>query len=667
MNSAQASYSGDNPALLRLIHADQLHVVRKSTLNSIPVTTVLSILCTLVAAYAGHLGIALIWLGTYAAINLVRIQLCRTSSSTLASSRGLPFFLLGHPRSIHELSLRVHALLAFLSGLIWACVPILCDGYTSPEALFYLTSVCGITAGSAVYGFAYSAIPICFITPPLLSVIVCLMRTGGFQQEILAGAVILYLVALIRGSRVSEALVRDSIVLKYKATTTQQALRIAHEKASAYAEEMQHQATHDGLTNLLSRRGFMQVAERMHAEYTGSLCMLFLDLDGFKGVNDTYGHEVGDHLLKAVARRLKGCIPQQCTLARLGGDEFVVLYRLDSKQPRPEELSSNIISALTPPFTAPAAGRIGVSIGIYTSDKDTINDMLVCADTALYDAKTRGRNQFRFFDEHLSQRLHMQRDIQRELAQALNNGALDLWFQPIVNIQTQTLEGFEALLRWHHPKHGLIAPPDLITAASTTGLSEVLLRFVLRKAVLLIQQLREREAQHLRVAINVSPKEMERLHIDELIREKLVRYDIPATMLEIEITEETAMNVEAANPKLANLAHLGVSISIDDFGTGYSSLGMLHLLHASRVKIDRSFVQHLAMSREKQAVVQAVMHLGQAFQFHVIAEGVENEEDLRMLQQLNCPSAQGYYFAQPMKQDDALAFVINSTLTRSNF
>ncbi|WP_343725267.1 bifunctional diguanylate cyclase/phosphodiesterase [Herbaspirillum huttiense] len=657
MNSDQVTYSVENAALFRLIHADQLHLVRKSTLNSIPVTTVLAILCTMVAAYAGHLMLGLIWFVAYATINFVRIQLCRTSSATLASVPGLPLFLLGNPHSIHEISLRVHALLALLSGLIWACVPALCEGYTSPETLFYLTCVCGITAGSAVYGFAYSPIPICFITPPLLSVIICLIRIGDFQQETLAGAVILYLVALIRGSHISESLVRDGIILKYKATATQQALRIAHEKASAYAAEMQHQATHDGLTHLLSRRGFMEVAESMQAERVAPLCMLFMDLDGFKGINDTFGHEVGDHLLKAVARRLRSCIPHPCTLARLGGDEFVVLYALDGKLPPPEELSATIIHALTPPFNSPAAGRVGISIGIYTSDQDSINDMLVCADTALYDAKSRGRNQFRFFDEGLSLHLQMQRDVQRELAQALHEGAIDLWFQPIINIHSQTLEGFEALLRWQHPKHGLIPPPDLITAASTTGLSEMLLRFVLRKAVKLIEQLRRRQAHHLRVAINVSPKEMERLHIDEVVKEKLAQYEIPATMLEIEITEETAMNVEAVSPKLANLAKLGVSISIDDFGTGYSSLGMLHLLHASRVKIDRRFVQQLAHSRENQAVVQAVMHLGQAFQFHVVAEGVENADDLHMLLQLRCPSAQGYYFARPMMENDALAFI----------
>lgn len=655
MTTDQPAYSPQNASLLRLIHADQLDVVRKSTLNSIPVTTVLSILCALVASYAGQISDALPWLGAYTAINLVRIKLCRTSSPTLNSIQKLPRFLLGWPHTSVELHLRLHTALSFISGLIWACVPILCDGYTSAETLFYLTCVCGITAGSAVYGFAYSPIPICFITPPLLSVVACLINIGGFQQEALAGAVILYMVALIRGSRVSETLVRDSIILKYKATATQQALRIAHEKASAYGAEMQHQATHDGLTSLLSRRGFMQVAERLQAERTGPLCMLFLDLDGFKSINDTFGHEVGDHLLKEVAKRLRGCIPHQCTLARLGGDEFVVLYRLDDQRPSPEALSSNIIAALTPAFTAPAAGRIGVSIGIYTSDRDTINDMLVCADTALYDAKMRGRNQFRFFDDRLSQRLQMQRDIQRELAQALNSGEIDLWFQPIINLHSQTLEGFEALLRWQHSKHGLIGPPDLITAASTTGLSEILLRFVLRKAVQLIQQLLERQTQPLRVAINVSPKEMERLRIDDLVKEKLQRYDIPATMLEIEITEETAMNVEAVSPKLANLAQLGVSISIDDFGSGYSSLGLLHLLHASRVKIDRRFVRQLAHSPGNQAVVQAVMHLGQAFQFDVIAEGVENEEDLRMLQQLNCPSAQGYYFAHPMTEIDAVA------------
>lgn len=660
MNTAKNMTPQESPTLLRLIRADQLQAVRKSTLNSIPVTMLLTIICALVASYSGRPGMAILWLCMYAGINLLRISLCRTPSSALEQLRFLPRVLFGQAHSGVEISLRAHAILAFCSGWIWACVAFLCDGYTSPETLFYLTCVCGITAGSAVYGFAYPAIPIFFISPPLGSIVICLIFSGHFQAEALAGAVLLYWAALVRGAHMSESLIKKNIVLKYKATASQQALKIAHEKVSAYAAEMQHQVTHDALTGLLSRRGFIERAEKFQPKKAAPLCMMFLDLDGFKTVNDTFGHRAGDQLLREVSNRLRACVPSSHVLARLGGDEFVILYQLSQTSTSPEVISANIISSFTPSFTIPTSVRIGVSIGIYISHEANINDMLTCADTALYDAKNQGRSQFRFFDEGLSERLQRQRDIQRDISGALDREELQVWFQPIVNIGANELEGFEALLRWKHLRHGWIAPPELLAAAGNTGLAEPLLRFVIRKVADLISRFCERKLTHLRVAVNVSPKEMERLQIDEIIQEKMDHLHFPASMLEIEITEETAMNVKAVTQKLARLAELGIGISIDDFGSGYSSLGSLRLLHASRVKIDRSFTIGLASSQEKQALVKAVLNLSDPFRFEVIAEGVENEEDLNMLKRLNCRTAQGYYFGKPMTSDAALCFRIEA-------
>ncbi|AYR23373.1 putative bifunctional diguanylate cyclase/phosphodiesterase [Herbaspirillum rubrisubalbicans] len=616
----------------------------------------LTIICALVASYSGKITIAAVWFCTYAALNVARVILCRTPSSKLDRFSHFPILLLGSVRSGIEISLRLHAFLALCAGLVWACVAFLCDAYSSPETLFYLTCVCGITAGSAVYGFAYAAIPICFITPPLGSIVICLIFSGQFESEALAAAVLLYWVALIRGAHVSELLVRESIILKYKATTSQQALKIAHEQVIAYAAEMQEQVTYDSLTGLLSRKGFIEKAELLKPERTVPLCMMFLDLDGFKAINDTFGHRSGDQLLKEVAKRLRTSVPASYALARLGGDEFVILYRLSPTSILPEVLSSRIINSLAPSFTVPASVHVGVSIGIYISHESDINEMLTCADTALYDAKNQGRNQFRFFDESLSQRLQIQRHVQRDLVHALAAEEIEVWFQPIINIHDNALEGFEALLRWQHSKHGWIAPPDIISAAGNTGLSEVLLRFVIRNVASLINQFQASGQTHLRIAMNVSPKEMERLKVDALIKEKLDRFHFPASMLEIEITEETAMNVQAVTQKLAKLAELGIGISIDDFGAGYSSLGSLRLLHASRVKIDRSFIIGLASSKENQALVKAVLNLSEAFKFEVIGEGVENQDDLNMLRKLNCKIAQGYYFGRPMTAQAALCF-----------
>ncbi|KAF1045774.1 MAG: putative signaling protein [Herbaspirillum frisingense] len=411
---------------------------------------------------------------------------------------------------------------------------------------------------------------------------------------------------------------------------------------------MQYQAEHDLLTGLLSRGGFMDMAGRQLAVRDYPLCMMFLDLDGFKVINDAYGHDAGDQVLIEVAQRLRDCIAEGFTLARLGGDEFVILYSMAPAADLPETVASRLIEAVKRPFPRLAHRHIGLSIGIHLSSKDDINEMLVCSDAALYEAKRRGRNQYCFFTEKINAHLQMKRDVERDLASALKNGELEVWFQPIVRRDGRTLDGFEALLRWHHKNHGWIAPPDLIEIAALAGLSEDLLRFILDEVAEMIRYLHASSRRDLRVAMNISPRELERILIDDLVAVKLRELDLPPEMLEIEITEETAIDLQAATQTLGALSALGVSIAIDDFGVGYSSLGFLRQMRVSRVKIDRSFVTDLVNRSENQALVQAVLQLSESFRFQVVAEGVESMDDLRMLQEMNCPAMQGYYFSPPM-------------------
>lgn len=648
-------------ALRQLIRADQLSAARHTVMLSIPVAFVLSGISTFVAWHSGKIWIALVWLACATLVNVVRIPLCRLSPQRVAQL--VPWM---HRRgeatgqgAVVELNLRLHWILALVSGIAWAGMPWLSEGYTTPETLFYLTCVCGITAGAVTHGFAFARIPISFITPPLLSVIFCLLAFNRTPTRLaLAATAVIYLAGLIRGARVGERMFSRACALKNEATTANQALAVAHEDLRQFAARMQYQAEHDLLTGLLDRAGFMQVATQVLAQQQDRHCLMFLDLDGFKVINDAYGHEAGDQVLIEVARRLQAALPEGATLARLGGDEFVILYPLTAQAELPEQVAQRLIAAIRQPFSRLAHRHIGLSLGIYLSRGDDINEMLVCSDAAMYEAKRRGRNQYLVFNAALDAHLQMKRDVERDLAQALADGELQVWFQPIVCDGGRALDGFEALVRWTHPRHGAIAPPDLIEIAALAGLSEELLRFIMGEVAAMIRFMQDNGRSDLRVSMNISPREMERIVIEDLVAGTLKRQNLPARMLEIEITEETALDLQAATQTLTSLAMQGVSIAIDDFGVGYSSLGFLRQMHVSRVKIDRSFVTGLADQTENQALVSAVLQLAESFGFQVVAEGVESEEDLQVLQAMRCHAMQGHYFAEPMPSERARQHVL---------
>lgn len=647
-------------ALRQLIRADQLTAARHTVMLSIPVAFVLSGISTFVAWHSGKIWVALVWLACATLVNVVRIPLCRLSPQRVAqlvpwmNRRGEA----GGPGAVVELNLRLHWILALVSGIAWAGMPWLSEGYTTPETLFYLTCVCGITAGAVTHGFAFARIPISFITPPLLSVIFCLLAFDRTPTRLaLAATAVIYLAGLIRGARVGERMFSRACALKNEATTANHALAVAHEDLRQFAARMQYQAEHDLLTGLLDRAGFMQVATQVLAQQQDRHCLMFLDLDGFKVINDAYGHEAGDQVLIEVARRLQAALPEGAMLARLGGDEFVILYRLAAQAELPEQVAQRLIAAIRQPFARLAHRHIGLSLGIYLSRGDDINEMLVCSDAAMYEAKRRGRNQYQVFNAALDAHLQMKRDVERDLADALARRQLEVWFQPIIQHDGRTLDGFEALLRWRHPRHGAIAPPDLIEIAALAGLSEELLRFIIGETGAMIAFLQASGRPDLRVSMNISPREMERISVDELVTEMLKSRQLPARMLEIEITEETALDLQAASQSLVALAMQGVSIAIDDFGVGYSSLGFLRQMRVSRVKIDRSFVTGLTDQTENQALVAAVLQLSGSFGFQVVAEGVESEDDLRTLQALQCHAMQGFYFSRPMPADQARRMV----------
>ncbi|MDP9573871.1 UNVERIFIED_ORG: diguanylate cyclase (GGDEF)-like protein [Agrobacterium larrymoorei] len=636
---------------------DQLFAVRKTVAISIPVNMLLGLASLLVAIHDNKTVIASFWFACSSIVNIFRLALCRLPVQRRGRQAGAT--ILGVPCLGVSSHLRIHTALAFVSGLVWGFIPVLCNWYTSPHTLFYLTVVCGITAGAVTHGFAYARIPVCFITPPLLSVVMCLVLAGGFDRYMLAAAVALYLVAQVRSTRDGQAFVINDIKQKHQATALSRSLEIANQQKTSYAEEMQRRAAEDPLTGLLNRRGFMEVLEEKIGQNNFGSLML-LDLDGFKSVNDSFGHKAGDQVLIEVAKRLKDVIPDDVLLARMGGDEFAILLNHRATKENAETIAEQIMMAISVPFPKLNVGRVGASVGIYIGSLNEIEKALVYADTALYAAKKQGRNCWRLFDQELQTQAELFHDIERDLAQALLNEALEVHYQPIVGDGGKRVDTLEALLRWHHYQHGWVAPPTVVEIASRTGLAEALLRFIISEAVKMALVVKEMNAGDVRIAVNVSPRELAQLAVDDLIFAALNEAGLSPSALEVEITEDVGIDLRAVQSKIERLSKAGVRIAIDDFGTGYSSLGSLHDIRADRVKIDKILVTGTTLVSASRSLIDAILLVSQAYGFDVVAEGVETEEDLKTMKTLNCALLQGYLFAPAMPKDRAVAWLLET-------
>lgn len=643
-----------DPRLSEQILTDQLLTLRRTVKLSIPVNILLGLATTFVAWHSGAGTLGLAWFTVSTLINGLRIVLCQSPFPTFFEESSPAKRTRFRRLNTVEKHLQLHTILALASGAVWACIPVLCQGYTSPQTLFYLTVTCGITAGAVSHGFAYARVPISFITPPLLSVIFFLALHSDFDRLVLASTVSLYLLALIRGALHGEVWVRETSRLKHEATFLSESLEKAHKATTSFAQEMRHQAARDDLTGLLNRRGLTEALSSMSTIPPRGACLMLLDLDGFKFVNDAFGHKIGDQVLMEVGRRLQRALPKTFTIARLGGDEFTVYYKSEDHAEEPTTLAQHVISTIANPFENLEGCHLGISIGIYHARCFELEEALFCADSALYAAKHEGRNRFRIFDDALRRDVDMRRDIERDLGKALVSDVLEVWYQPIMASGGTALDCFEALVRWHHPRHGWVPPEMLIAVAASAGLSEHLLRFILRDIVSMLRTFKVLGLDSVRIAMNISPREMAQLPVDEIVLEKLAKMGLSPSLLEVEITEETAINFAAVSSKLSRLSKAGVKIVIDDFGVGYSSLGSLQLLRADRVKIDRSFISGIATSLENQALVQSVLSVSRSLNFEVVVEGVETQEDLAKLEELGCGTMQGYLFAKPMPLDDAI-------------
>jgi diguanylate cyclase (GGDEF)-like protein len=458
---------------------------------------------------------------------------------------------------------------------------------------------------------------------------------------------------LIRSRLVPMTLIVVIALFIFSAFAVARVQRVALSLAQS-EERAQRMAGLDALSGLPNRLIF---SDRLERELTRmarggeGLAVMFLDLDRFKDVNDTYGHEAGDELIKEVARRLSDLLRGADTLARFGGDEFAIIQTGVKNIRDAEALARRILDAITHPFDVPGGSvTVGISIGVSLAptNGEERETLMRLADTALYQAKNEGRNRYSFFQRQMDEALKLRKIVEDDLRNAIASDEMMLYYQPVVSADGETIVGVEALVRWPHMRHGLISPGQFISIAEERGLIIPLGEWVLRRAC--------EDAKrwpNLKVAVNVSPIQFRHKDFVASVTRVVERSGIDPTRLEIELTEGVVVDdADAAEVAMMELRALGVRLALDDFGTGYSSLIYLRRFAFDKIKIDRSFLESMEPTGESAILVHSVVHLGRALGLTVTAEGVETKEQHRFLQAVGCHELQGYLFSKPVPPDD---------------
>jgi diguanylate cyclase (GGDEF)-like protein len=435
--------------------------------------------------------------------------------------------------------------------------------------------------------------------------------------------------------------------------------------------QLSHQSLHDALTGLPNRVLLFDRAEQMLTRARRQktpAAALYVDIDGFKYVNDSFGHAAGDELLTVVSARLDRAVRESDTVGRLGGDEFAVLVEHSALDASPELVAERLLEVLRQPIELASAGgrsvSITASIGIAYGQQTSAEELLLDADLALYEAKRAGKDRFTVFESRMQRAVQDRLGLQMDLNEALTAGQFVLLYQPIFDLENERMTGIEALIRWHHPERGTIAPDRFIPIAEESGLIVSIGRWVLDTACRQAAAWHER-GHALTISVNVSARQLEHDDLVEDVQKALHSSGLDPGSLILEITETALMrDPEAAAGRLRSLKALGVRIAIDDFGTGYSSLAYLRQFPVDALKIDRSFISGFAASRESSnALIHTLVQLGKTLGLDTLGEGIEDRLQLEHLQREDCEFGQGYLFARPLEADAVEEFLTRSEAT----
>lgn len=424
-------------------------------------------------------------------------------------------------------------------------------------------------------------------------------------------------------------------------------------------EQLKYRATHDSLTNLPNRYAvneFLKKQVSRPREQGSYSAIMFLDLDDFKKVNDHLGHEVGDHLLLEVARRLGEAMPSDGVLGRFGGDEFIVILPDINDLGEGRAVAEALLGQFRRSFILADRGFLltaSVGIAVYPGDGETPQELLCHADTAMYRAKKDGRDSYRYFTDDMNRDLSRRLALEEQMHGALEREEFSLRYQPVIDLEKQCVIGAEALLRWHNPVLGDVPPDEFIPVAEDTGLIVSLGQFVLTAALNNSVTWRKRCHGDFKIAVNISPLQFREGKLVRFIEESLLQADLPGSALELEITEGVLMGgCSVVGDSLKTLQRMGVGLSMDDFGTGYSSLSYLRRYPFDTLKIDRCFVEDIAANQGDRELIIATISMAQSLGLQVVAEGVETDEQLTFLKEQGCALIQGYYFSRPLLADD---------------
>ena len=429
---------------------------------------------------------------------------------------------------------------------------------------------------------------------------------------------------------------------------------------------VEHLATHDPLTNLPNRRGLYEELNELiyrSKRYRYSSAVIYVDLDGFKNVNDHFAHEAGDKLLAQVAANFKKIVRQTDSVARIGGDEFIVLITdIDRETTLITKIESLLKVASKPIEFNGHKISVSASIGIalYPEHGDNAETLLHHADQAMYQAKNHGKNTFRFFTEDINEKAHRQRELQDNLRRALPNDEFTVFYQPIVDGRSGQVVSVEALLRWYSAELGQVFPDEFIPAAESAGLIPELGCWVLKKAVETGAEWYRQFGVELRIAVNASTIQFRNHLLFDTIKEQIEIHNWNPDLLEVEITEGLLLDDSPeVNTYISEISNCGARLSVDDFGTGFSALSYLKNYPVNTVKIDRSFIMDLPGDKENEVLVQAIIAMAHGLRLEVIAEGVETAQQWEYLRSLGCDFVQGYYFGKPMPKAEFDEYIVS--------
>lgn len=447
---------------------------------------------------------------------------------------------------------------------------------------------------------------------------------------------------------------------------------ISHQKKTE--EQLEELAFSDALTKLPNRALFHQRLKqelRSCQRHEKKLALLFIDLDRFKNINDSLGHTSGDLLLVTVSERIKHAVRDVDTVARMGGDEFTVIISDLEDEYTLADVAAKILSSVIQPvwiYQHEITPHMSIGISLYPRDGDSVDELTRHADMAMYHAKSEGGDRFHYFQEEMNTESGRRLALESEMNAGLEQGQFVPFFQPVYDLESGRMTGMEALARWQHPGRGLIMPDDFIPLSEETGLITRLGQSILRQACCQVKQWMDEYSMELSLAVNLSGRQFHSSDLISQIKQTLEATAFPPNCLTLEITESMVMGrIERTLTQLNQLRDAGLSLAIDDFGTGYSSLSYLQRFPVNTLKIDRAFINDILTERNSRAIVRAIISMARAMDLEVVAEGVENHEQLEFLKSLKCQKVQGYLFSKPVPADQLERLLIdNSAPARAN-